>query len=156
MSHPASANDSPTAPSSPFVHRHRVSYAECTVGNHVYHARYLDLLEVARGEFMRACGQPFLAWQERGWVFPIVETRLRYLRLARYDDELAIEVRLTALRGARMNFAYVIREGEGRTVVEAETLHACAGLDERPRRLPPELIKALSAWLVPTPSPDGR
>jgi len=28
-----------------FVHTHRVTYAECTVGNHIYHARYLDLLE---------------------------------------------------------------------------------------------------------------
>ena len=31
-----------------FLHRHRVTYAECTVGNHVYYSRYLDLLESAR------------------------------------------------------------------------------------------------------------
>ena len=37
----------------PFRHPHRVSYAECTVGNHVYHSRYLDWLEAARGEFIR-------------------------------------------------------------------------------------------------------
>lgn len=131
-----------------FVHQHRVSYAECTVGNHVYHSRYLDLLEVARGEFLRARGQAFLGWQERGWAFPIVETRLRYLRLARYDDMLAIEVRLTCLKGARLNFAYVIRNAAGQKVVEAETFHACTGADERPRRLPAELIAGLQEWLV--------
>ena len=37
----------------PFRHHHRVTYAECTIGDHVYHSRYLDLLEAARGEFMR-------------------------------------------------------------------------------------------------------
>ena len=39
-----------------FRYTHRVTYAECTVGDHIYHSRYLDLLEAARGEFMRASG----------------------------------------------------------------------------------------------------
>jgi acyl-CoA thioester hydrolase len=155
MSQPALVNLRHGAPPPPFVHRVRVSYAICTVGNHVYHSRFLDLLEEARGEFMRARGQPFLAWQNRGWVFPIVETCLRYLRLARYDDELAIEVRLTALRGVRLNFAYVVRNAAGQVVVEAETRHACAGLDERPRRLPPELMGALHEWVAPDPTTEG-
>ncbi len=32
-----------------FQYQHRVVYAECTVGTHVYYARYLDMLEAARG-----------------------------------------------------------------------------------------------------------
>jgi acyl-CoA thioester hydrolase len=138
----------PAPAGQPFSHRHRVSYAECTAGNHVYHSRYLDLVEVARGEFMRARGQSFLTWQERGWMFPIIETRVRYLRMARYDDLLDIEVRLTGLKGVRMNFGYVIRNSAGQPVVEAESLHVCAGLDERPRRLPAELLAALTPWLA--------
>jgi hypothetical protein len=43
-------------PESVFRHTHRVVYSECTVGNHVYYARYLDMLEAARGEFMRQFG----------------------------------------------------------------------------------------------------
>ena len=34
-------------PASTFQHQHRVSYADCTLGNHVYYGRYLDLLEEA-------------------------------------------------------------------------------------------------------------
>ena len=56
--------------SSPFRHTHRVSYAECTVGNHVYHSRYLDLLEAARGEFLRTLGPTVLHWQEQDVIFP--------------------------------------------------------------------------------------
>jgi acyl-CoA thioesterase FadM len=37
-----------------FVHRHRVHYAECTLGNHIYYARYLDLLEDAPVPAIRA------------------------------------------------------------------------------------------------------
>lgn len=140
---------SPIPKAKAFIHRHRVSYAECTAGNHVYHSRYLDLVELARGEFMRDRGQSFRLWQERGWVFPIIETRVRYLRMARYDDLLAIEVRLTGLRGVRLNFGYVVRNSANQPVVEAETYHVCAGLDERPRRLPAELVSALASWVNP-------
>ena len=56
----------------PFRHSHRVSYAECTVGNHVYHSRYLDWLEAARGEFIRALGATVLQWQERDAIFPVI------------------------------------------------------------------------------------
>lgn len=137
-------------PPPPFVYRHRVTYAECTLGNHVYHGRYLDLLEAARGEFLRAVGQSFAAWQQRGVVFPIIECRLEFFRMARYDDELAIEVRLARLKGARMNFAYTVRHAHGEPVLTGETCHACAGLDEKPRRLPLELLAALQPWLAPS------
>ena len=52
-----------------FRHTHRVSYAECTLGNHVYYSRYLDLLEAARGDFFRQLGSPLLHWQERDVIF---------------------------------------------------------------------------------------
>ncbi|MHB1305447.1 MAG: acyl-CoA thioesterase [Limisphaerales bacterium] len=131
----------------PFVHRYRVTYADCTIGNHIYYSRYLDLLELARGEFLRFLGQPLLKWQEEGVAFPVIEARLQYRRGARYDDLLDIEVRLTALKGVRLNFAYTMRDGENRTVLEAETFHACADVSEKPRRLPPSLVNALQPWL---------
>lgn len=81
----------------PFRHPHRVSYAECTVGNHIYHARYLDLLEAARGEFLRALGPTVLELQERDCIFPVIEARLRYKAPARYDDLLTIEAWVTAV-----------------------------------------------------------
>ena len=62
----------------PFRHQHRVTYADCTVGNHIYYGRYLNLLEVARGEFFRHLGTTFLQWQERDVIFPVLECRLRY------------------------------------------------------------------------------
>ena len=48
-----------------FCHTYRVTYADCTVGDHIYYSRYLDLLEAARGEFFRSLGCTFLQWQEQ-------------------------------------------------------------------------------------------
>ena len=130
-----------------FRHTHRVSYAECTVGNHIYYARYLDLLEAARGEFFRSLGSTFLQWQEREVIFPVVECRLAYKSAARYDDVLAIEVWPTQAAGARLNFGYRVVNQLAALILEAETNHVCAGLNEKPKRIPPELAAMLQPYL---------
>lgn len=130
-----------------FRYPHRVTYAECTVGNHIYYARYLDLLEAARGAFFRELGVSFLQWQERGTVFPVIECRLRYQAPARYDDLLTIEVWPTAIERVRLNFAHCIMNQAGTLILKAETFHVCAGLNEKPKRLPEELAGKLRPFL---------
>ncbi len=130
-----------------FRHAHRVTYAECTVGNHVYYARYLDLLEAARGEFFRHLGAPFLQWQQQGVIFPVVECRMRFKSPARYDDLLTVELWPSAVETVRLNFGYRVVNQTDVLVLEAETFHACAGLNEKPRRLPEELARLLQPWL---------
>lgn len=131
-----------------FRHTHRVTYADCTVGNHVYYARYLDLLEAARGEFARSLGTSFAQWQERDVILPVIECRLRYKAMARYDDLLTIEVWLTTAERVRLNFAYRILNQDGRLLLEGETQHVCTGTNEKPRRLPDELVGALQPFLA--------
>ena len=118
-------------------------YADCTVGNHVFYARYLDVLERARGEFFRQIGKPMLHLQEAGLTFPVVECRLKYLAPARYDDSLIIEVSVTEAKGVRLNFRHRILDQNARCLVECETLHVCASLEGKPRRLPADLAALL-------------
>ena len=128
----------------PFRYQHRVTYAECTLGDHVYHSRYLDMLEAARGEFIRSLGPTVLEWQERDLIFPIVEARLNYRAPARYDDLLTIEVWPTFASGVRVNFGHRVVDQNGKLLVEAETFHVCTDLKEKPKRLPPELAAKLA------------
>src|SRR6516225_3747379 len=119
-----------------FQFTHRVTYAECTVGNHTYYARYLDVLEATRGEFFRQLGKTFLEWQELGVIFPVVECHLVYRAPARYDDTLRIELRVMLAKGARLNFSYRVLNQSGLVLMDGETLHFCADLNEKPKRLP--------------------
>jgi len=132
-----------------FRHLHRVTYAECTVGNHIYYARYLDLLEAARGEFFRHLGTPWAQWQHEGTIFPVVECRLRYRAPARYDDVLAIEVWPCAVERVRVRFAHRVLNEADALILEGETLHVCTGLNDKPKRLPPELAAVLEPHLRP-------
>ena len=130
-----------------FRHPHRVSYAECTIGDHIYHSRYLDLLEAARGEFMRALGKPVLELQEADYIFPVIEARVRYKFPARYDDLLTIEIWMTLVERVRLNFGHRILNQDGKLILEAETFHCCTSRDERPKRLPEELTEKLKPYL---------
>ena len=131
-----------------FRYTHRVTYAECTVGDHIYHARYLDLLEAARGEFMRALGTPVLELQNADYIFPVIEARLRYKAPARYDDQLTIEVWMTLVERVRLNFGHRIVNQDSKLLLEAETCHCCTSRDEKPKRLLPELVEKLLPFLV--------
>jgi acyl-CoA thioester hydrolase len=127
---------------------HRVTYAECTVGDHVYHSRYLDLLEAARGEFMRSLSRPVLVLQASDYIFPVIEARLNYKFPARYDDLLTVEVWLTEIGKVRLNFGHRIVNQDGKLVLEAETFHACTSREEKPKRLPVELVEQLKPHLM--------
>ena len=127
-----------------FHHSYRVVYADCTLGDHVYHARYLDVLEAARGEFFRQLGSTFRNWQEQDVIFPVVEARLRYKSPARYDDVLQTAVWVTLAERVRLNFGYRILNQDAALTLEAETLHVCTGRDgTKPKRLPAALLTAL-------------
>src|SRR5262245_15457781 len=108
-----------------FEYRHRVVYADCTAGNHVYYSRFLEILEAARNEFLRARGVPFLQWQERGIIFPVIECHLKYRAPARYDDALVTSVSVLEARRIRLNFGYRVLSEAGVLVLEAETHHVC-------------------------------
>ena len=132
-----------------FRHQWRVTYAQCTLGNHVYYARYLEMLEAARGEFFRQLGASCLALQQADTAFPVIGLALSYKAPARYDDLLTIELWLTELKGVRLTFGCRILNQEGVLLLEGETRHACASQDEKPKRPSKELIERLQVFLLP-------
>ena len=133
--------------------QHRVSYALCTVGNHVYHSRFLDILEIARGEFFRELGHTFAALQERDTIFPVIQCQLTFKGPARYDDVLTVELWVIEAERIRLTFACRVLNAQGNLLVEGTTHHVCTSLHDKPKRLPAELAAALTPYLAAAPQP---
>lgn len=126
--------------------RYRVPYSDCTIGNHVYYARIIEWLERARNEFFRHLGVTFQSLTDQGIMLPVITCHVDYKGAARYDDEVEIEVKVAELRGVRITFDYrITRPADGRLIATAQTIHACANLEERPQRLPDRLKTALGS-----------
>jgi acyl-CoA thioester hydrolase len=88
--------------------RVRVRYAETDQMGVVYHSNYLIWFEVGRVELIRQLGLNYKQMEEEGCGIAVVDVHVRYKAPARYDDELMIETRLLAARGAVVRFGYRI------------------------------------------------
>jgi len=122
----------------------RVYYEDTDLGGVVYYANYLKFLERARSEWLRHLGvsQSRLLEAER-LLFAITAVEVRYLKPARFEDELNVTVELDRLRRASMSFRQEIyRGGEGEELLcTAQVTAACLDADTmRPRPLPAHLF----------------
>jgi acyl-CoA thioester hydrolase len=128
--------------------RVRVRYAETDQMGVVYHSNYLIWFEVGRVEFIRQMGLDYKKMEEEGFGIAVVDAHLRYRAPARYDDELIIETRLLASRGAVIRFGYrILRVADGALLCEGETFHVCVGMDMKKRVLPKKYAERFAAYL---------
>jgi len=130
--------------------RVRVRYAETDQMGVVYHANYLVWFEVGRVEFIRSLGMDYRSMErEDGVGIAVVGVSARYRSPARYDDELIIETRLLAARGAIVKFGYRIVRAADRTLLcEGETVHVVVDREMKKSPLPEKYAKRFAAVLI--------
>ena len=129
----------------------RVIYGDTDQMGFVYYANYLRFFESGRNEYLRARGAPYREVEaELGIRLPVVEASVHYKAPARYDDLISIETFVTRVQGVRLTFGYRLVDSEKRLLAEASTAHVCASLEDKPRRIPPELHALLLPYLRPT------
>jgi acyl-CoA thioester hydrolase len=130
--------------------RIRVRYAETDQMGVVYHSNYLIWFEVGRVEFIRGLGLDYNRMEiEEGCGITVVDAHVRYRAPARYDDELVVETRLLAARGAVIKFGYrILRVTDEALLCEGETMHVCVGEDMKKRSLPAKYAERFAACLI--------
>jgi acyl-CoA thioester hydrolase len=130
--------------------RVRVRYAETDQMGVVYHSNYLIWFEVGRVEFIRQLGLNYKRMEvEEGCGIAVVDAHVRYRSPARYDDELVIETRLLAARGAVIRFGYkVLRVNDGVLLCEGETVHVVVDKEMKKCSLPAKYAERFAAHLI--------
>jgi acyl-CoA thioester hydrolase len=128
----------------PFVWPVRVYYEDTDLGGVVYYANYLRFLERARTEWLRALGvsQVELLASQR-LLFAVTAVNIRYLKPARFEDELAVVVELARRRRASMDFEQRVHRVSpaGELLCQATVSAACLDADQlRPRPIPAHLF----------------
>jgi acyl-CoA thioester hydrolase len=94
---------------------------------------------------LRALGTSYREVEEAGIRMPVLEARCRYLRPARYDDELVIETALAHLGRASLGFTYrVLRLADGELLASGATEHCFLDPAGRPVRPPATFLELLA------------
>jgi acyl-CoA thioester hydrolase len=95
--------------SEPLVHTLRVRYAECDLHEVVFNAHYLGYFDTSMTELWRVAYGGYRVMLDRGLDMVLAEARLRFLRPARFDDELELAVAVTHLGNTSFRTRHVAR-----------------------------------------------
>ena len=122
----------------------RVRFAETDAQGVVHNSNYLIWFELARIDYLERHAGGYQRLRDEGIESLVLESHVRYLQPARFDDRLVVHARCLDVRGARFRFDYVI-ERNGEPVADGWTTHACVDARTlRPTRMPAWLKQELA------------
>ena len=121
-----------------------VRFSETDAQGVVHHSVYLVWFEVARIAYLARFRGGYPGLRAEGIDATTLETHVRYLAPARFDDRLRIHARCADVRGARFRFEYLIVRDD-HALADGWTAHACVDARTlRPTRVPRWLAAAMT------------
>jgi acyl-CoA thioester hydrolase len=123
----------------------RVRFAETDAQGIAHNSNYLIWFEVARVAYLERHAGGYQRLRELGIEALVLESHVRYVQPARFDDRLVVHARCVDRKGARFRYEYAI-ERDGIVIADGWTAHATVdGETLRPTRVPTWLAEAIAA-----------
>jgi acyl-CoA thioester hydrolase len=128
--------------------RFRVRFAETDAMQVAYYAEYFVWFEVAKTELFRSRGLSYDEIRERGLHTPVVRAVADYKASAQYDDEINVKAWTSKIGRSSVHLEYeVTKEPEHELLCTGKTVHVFIGSDGKPRWIPADFRRKLSAQL---------
>ncbi|PWJ58217.1 acyl-CoA thioester hydrolase [Dyadobacter jejuensis] len=118
----------------------RVRYADTDQMGYVYYGNYARYYEIGRVEALRSLGFHYKKMEDTGVMMPVYENHSKYIKPARYDDELTIRVQIAELPGVRVTFHYEIRNQTGTLLNTGSTVLVFQRMDTGKLCFAPETL----------------
>ncbi len=101
----------------------------------VWHGNYARYLEQARCALLEKLHYSYPEMEQSGYVWPIVDLRVKYVRPVRYSQRIRVEARLVEYEN-RLKIEYVCRDDtSGEIVTKAHTIQLAVTIDTQELRL---------------------
>ncbi len=118
-------------------------FAETDAQGIAHNSNYLVWFEVARVAYLEQHAGGYQRLRDLGIEALVLESHVRYLQPARFDDRLVINARCGDVRGARFRYEYAIAR-DGEVIADGWTSHATVDAQSlRPTRVPTWLTEAI-------------
>jgi acyl-CoA thioester hydrolase len=133
----------------------KVRFAETDAQGIAHNSSYFVWFEVARVDHLDRYAGGYQRLRDLGIEAVVLETHVRYLQPARFDERLRIHARCLDVKGARFRYEYAV-ERSGTLLADGFTAHATVDAQTfRPTRVPGWLREAIAtgaAAVAPGPS----
>ena len=133
----------------------KVRFAETDAQGIAHNSNYLVWFEVARVEYLERHAGGYQRLRELGIEALVLESHVRYLQPARFDDRLTVHARCVDVKGARFRYEYEIERAEV-VIADGWTTHATVDSQTlRPTRVPTWLAEAIVNAELSAPRPPS-
>ncbi len=100
----------------------RVRYGETDQMGYMYYGNYAEFYEVGRVEMLRSLGLTYSGMEASGIMMPVLEMKCKYLKPARYDEEITVKVIMDKMPGVKIHFRYELFNEAEELIHTGETL----------------------------------
>ncbi|WNL44991.1 acyl-CoA thioesterase [Dyella sp. BiH032] len=106
----------------------------------VWHGHYVKYLEVARCALLSDIGHDYVQMKAAGYVWPVIDLQLRYVRPARFGQRLVVTAELVEWHN-RLKVHYLIRDAEtGERMTRGVTVQVAVTLAGEMQLLSPRVF----------------
>lgn len=114
----------------------RVRYGETDQMGYMYYGNYAEFFEVGRVEMLRSLGLTYSGMEASGIMMPVLEMKSKYLKPARYDEEITVKVIMDKMPGVKIHFRYELYNEKQELIHLGETLLAFVNMNSSRPCLP--------------------
>ncbi|MBZ0291054.1 MAG: acyl-CoA thioesterase [Anaerolineae bacterium] len=114
-----------------------VRYAETDAMGIVHHASYVVYLEEGRTNYARQRGNDYASFERSGYYLAVTEISVRYIKPARYGQQVTVRCWIEEMKSRGLTFAYEIIDAQSRDLfVTGTSKHICITHTGQVARLP--------------------
>ncbi|HOV95695.1 MAG TPA: acyl-CoA thioesterase [Thermomonas sp.] len=105
------------------------AFHDCDPMRVVWHGHYFKYFEIARCTLLRRFDYDYPQMQASGYLFPIVDTRVKYLRSLHFAQPLRVHAQISEWEN-RLKIDYEIRDASSNELLtRAHTIQAAVAVD---------------------------
>ena len=123
----------------------RVRYGETDQMGVVYHGNYASYFEIARTEWLRNLGVTYKELENKGIMLPVISLFFNFIKSAKYDDVLTINVILKKKPLVKIEFDYEIYNKKKEKISTGNSVLAFMDMKtNKPLRCPDYILEKLN------------
>ena len=123
----------------------RVRYGETDQMGVVYHGNYASYFEIARTEWLRNLGVTYKELENKGIMLPVISLFFNFIKSAKYDDVLTINVILKKKPLVKIEFDYEIYNQKKEKISTGNSVLAFMDMKtNKPLRCPDYILEKLN------------
>lgn len=122
----------------------KIYYHDTDCGGVVYYANYLKYLEEGRSEYCISKGVNLRQLADAEVLFVVAHTEINYRSPGRYQDKLKVITSVEKIGNTSIQFIQNIAR-DNKAIIDSKTIWVCVGSDFKPRPVPADTRRLLSA-----------